>query len=49
MCKGVKETYYKTPDLSTHACTCKSGPTEINKGSKPRLSHVVQRFSRLLS
>ncbi len=27
----------------------KSGLTEINKGSKPRLSHVVQRFNRRLS
>ncbi len=40
-----------SPDLSTHACTCKSpgGLTEINKGSNPRLSHVVQRFNRRLS
>ncbi len=33
------------PDLSTHTCACKQVLTEINFGSKPLLSHVVQRFS----
>jgi hypothetical protein len=34
------------PDLSTHSYAVL---TEINFGSKPLLSHVVQRFSRMLS
>jgi hypothetical protein len=49
-----------TRDASTCNLSCKSGLTEINKGSKqrrrvadgcskPMLSHVVQRFSRMLS
>ncbi len=49
--KWFKRNLLHNPDLSTHACTCKSpgGLTEINKGSNPQLSHVVQRFKQRLS